>query len=74
MLYICGHAHRFGYIQDRDHPNLSHLCTGALFLNKHTAPESGTFSEIRVDNGEVRVYLHKLMGQWQREEVQARSY
>ena len=74
VLYLCGHAHRFGYIQDHDHANLSHLCTGALFLNKHTAPESGTFSEIRVDNGEVRVYLHKLMGQWQREEVQARSY
>ncbi len=72
VLYLCGHAHRFGYIQDPEHENLSHLCTGALFLNKHTNPERATFSEVHINDTEVRVYLHRLMEDWTREEVALR--
>lgn len=74
VLYLCGHAHRFGYIQDATYPNLTHLCTGALFLHKHTAPERGTFTELHIEDGEPRVYLHRLLDRWQREEIAVRSY
>ena len=74
VLYCSGHVHAFGYIRDADYPNLTHLSTGAFFMHRQPEPERGTFSEIHVEGGDVRVYLHVCRDAWSREEVQPRTY
>lgn len=69
IVYMCGHAHRFGFIHDSRYDNLTHLCTGALFLSRHASPERATFTEMHVDGDVVTVYLHRLMDKWRRDEV-----
>lgn len=74
ILYCCGHAHKFGYLQDPHHENLTHLCTGAFFLHRTGAAERGTFSEIHVKEKAVEVYLHRCTDQWTRERVEPRAF
>lgn len=74
VLYLCGHAHRFGYIADPDHPSLSHVCTGALFLRKHGQMERGTFTEVQIEGGEPRIILHRLVDGWAAEEMELRRF
>jgi len=72
VLYLCGHAHKFGYLRDPIFPSLTHLCTGALFLHRKGTAERGTFSEVHVKEEAVEVYLHRCTDQWTRERVEPR--
>ena len=73
IVYLSGHVHRFNYVQDADHPGLSHLTTGAFFRNDSESGTRGEFSEIRVGMGETRVIRHVNKGDWVAIEEKKRS-
>lgn len=58
VLYVCGHVHRFSFVQDADYPNLLHLSTGAFIRNDPRQGIQGEFSEIRLTGPAVHVRRH----------------
>lgn len=64
IVYISGHTHRFGYVQDDDYPNLTHLTAGALFRNDAKSGTQGEFCEVHIGGGETRVIRHVNRGDW----------
>jgi hypothetical protein len=64
VLYVCGHVHRFSYVQDPVAPTLSHLSSGALFRYDHGTGNSGDFSEIHAGPAGFRVVRHTFHGTW----------
>lgn len=72
ILYVCGHTHRFSYVEDPDFPGLFHLSTGAFFRNDHKNNCQGEFCEIQVFTDRFRVIRHARFGQWTRTDVKPR--
>lgn len=73
ILYVCGHVHRFSYVQDPHYPRLTHLTTGALFRRDAAAGRDGEFSEIHVRADGFGVARWSCTGgAWQREEAALR--
>ncbi len=70
ILYVCGHVHRFSYVQDERRPNLHHLSTGALFRHNHKERTTGEFAEIWVHPDRFSVFRHTLDTEWRRVAVQ----
>lgn len=66
ILYVCGHTHRFSYVQDGRHMNLAHLSTGAFFRRDRKAGIQGEFAEIHVLRGGFAVFRHIHDQRWQR--------
>ena len=70
ILFVAGHVHRFSYVEDRDFPNLRHLCTGAFFAKNHREDISGEFAEIHaLEDGSFAVFRHVHRRGWERREV-----
>lgn len=70
VLYIAGHVHRFSYTQDDRYPNLTHLTTGAFFLQRPRENCRGAFSTIHTDGHSIRVAWHKFESDWQTTDVE----
>ncbi len=66
ILYICGHTHRFSYVQDGRHMNLAHLSTGAFFRRDKKAGIQGEFAEIHVLRHGFALFRHIHEKSWQR--------
>ena len=66
VLYVCGHVHRFSLTPDPEHPNVTHLSTGALFRRDRAGSCTGEFSEIQVSGDEARVFRHVREQEWRR--------
>jgi len=73
ILYVCGHVHRFSYVQDVRYPNLRHLSSGAFFRIDKTRSINGDFSEIHVDGESLSVFRHTYRDAWKRTAVPIRS-
>ena len=73
ILYICGHVHRFSYVQDETYPKVSHLTTGAFFRHDRKSGSQGEFSEIRVGKEGISVIRHLYQGKWAAAEEERRS-
>lgn len=64
ILYLCGHVHRFSYVQDEIYPNMSHLTSGAFFRNDPRSDAQGDFSQIGVGEDGFEVIRHLYTGEW----------
>lgn len=73
ILYIAGHVHRFSYTQDSRYPNLRHLTTGALFLQRRGQDIRGAFSVIGVDKDGFQVDWHEYSNEWGNRRVEPDS-
>ena len=64
ILYICGHVHRFSYVQDDLYPNLKHLTSGALFRLAHETKSRGEFTEVHREDGGFSIIRHMYREDW----------
>jgi hypothetical protein len=69
ILYVCGHVHRFSYTQDEVYPEVSHLSTGAFFMEREKVSQQGEFSEIHVTADGWRIFRHRHVEGWVRAEA-----
>jgi UDP-2,3-diacylglucosamine pyrophosphatase LpxH len=69
ILYVCGHTHRFSYVQDAQYPNLSHLSTGAFFRSDPQAGLQGEFAEIHATQAGFAVFRHTHEEEWRRKAI-----
>jgi UDP-2,3-diacylglucosamine pyrophosphatase LpxH len=69
ILYVCGHTHRFSYVQDAQYPYLSHLSTGAFFRSDPKAGLQGEFAEIHATRAGFAVYRHTHEKEWSRRAI-----
>lgn len=69
ILYVCGHTHRFSYVQDAEYPTLSHVSTGAFFRSDPEAGLQGEFAEIHATERGFAVFRHTHEEQWRRRAI-----
>lgn len=69
ILYVCGHTHRFSYVQDAKYSNLSHLSTGAFFRSDPREGLQGEFAEIHVTDRGFAVFRHTHEEEWRRRSI-----
>lgn len=66
LLYVCGHVHRFSYVNDARFPHLAHLSTGAFFRDARESQRQGEFTEVQVMHDRFEIYHHTFAGEWAR--------
>lgn len=69
ILYLCGHVHRFSYVEDSQYPTLHHLTTGTFFGRNHAQHRGGEFSEIHAVADGWSIFNHFHDGDWRRDAV-----
>jgi 3',5'-cyclic AMP phosphodiesterase CpdA len=69
VLYVCGHTHRFSYVQDTRYPNVAHLSTGAFFRSDPQQGLQGEFAEIHATHAGFTVFRHTHEKEWRRDSV-----